>query len=218
MSWAFPVEKIASGYVLDMDDFNANMAAWAAETDGNLNEHNFQAAATLVNLMDQAADNIAIRVLHHQEIESPTGSGGFDIPHQVNWSPVEDMDVTFASPGGDVLVFWSFQMNNPTGGGGDHESGVVFCLELDGAPMMNSLLGSGDGSNDYSRAVGGDYDFDTSPSFRSAAHAYEVVGEFRLTPGLHRIRGLARNLFTIESAAPTQTITQRELIILHLWT
>lgn len=219
MSWAFPREKFASSYVLDCDDFNANVAAWAAETDGNLNEHNFVAGTTLADSMDQASDGIAMKILHGKVEVSPTDSGGtlgFAVPHTQNWTPIEDCDVEFSTVGESVMVIYSFQLNNP---GGTHASGLIFCIEVDGAAQMNSLLGTGDETNDYTNPADSadqEYNFDTSPSCRSSAHGYMVKGTYRLAPGRHTARLLARNLYLVNDQV-SQQISQREIIIIKGW-
>lgn len=219
MAWAFPREKFSSGYVLDCDDFNANVSAWAQETDGNLNEHNFIAGTTLTNSMDQASDGIAMKVLHRKNEVSPTGSGGtlgYDVPHSVNWAPIEDTDVEFNTVGESLFIIYSFQLNNP---GGSFASGLVFCIEVDGAPQMNSLLGTGDESNDFVNAnddAGQEYNFDSGASARSSASGFMVKCSCRVSPGHHTVRLLARNLHMINGTV-SQTISQRETIIMKLW-
>jgi hypothetical protein len=226
MSWAYPKEKISASYVLDCDDFNANIAAWAAELDGNLNEHNWYASA-LHNAMvtlEQCADDIAIRVYHRIRTADPTAAATatwFEIPHGTQWSAIEldndgSDDITFTSRGGKMEAFFQFNLHcdNP----GTKQSGVIFCVELDGAPLMNALIGTGDDSNDFVPVDGvtPTTDWDTSASFRADAFPMRVKVSANLQPGQHVVRLLARNLYQ-RDVVPSQYISQVNSIILDLW-
>lgn len=219
MSWGYPREKFSTSYIMDCDDFNANIAAWSHETDGNLNEHNFAAGTALASSMDKATDGIAVKLLHSKNEVDPTASGGtlgYEVPHSINWTPIEDCDIEFSSVGESLLVVYSFQLNNP---GGTNQSGLLFCIELDGAPMMNSLIGTGDESNDYTNPADvpdQEYNFDTGPAMRASSVPLMVKGTYKLPPGRHRTRLLARNLHLIDDT-PLQYISQREVLVMKAW-
>lgn len=224
MAWAYPVEKFVSSYVLDMEDFNTNLAVFADEADGNLNEHNWSinALAYLMTVSKTVANDIAMRFYDTQTALAPMGALGTltQLQHNTRWVPIDGMSKTFASPGGVIMVIASFQLRCtgfPAG-----QSGLNFILEVDGVPQANSLLGTGDQSNEYiDSSVGTSggtiaLTFGTSPSFKAEHEPKMIKGHYRLEPGEHTVRVLARNLFTI-TAPIAQFVSQRELIILHMW-
>ena len=226
MAWALPKEKLTSGYILDADDFNANIASFVQEYDGNLNEQNFNATCLEQAMRaGKAADDIAVRLYSRKTPISPQGATGpmFEIPQTPSWVEVGGTVKNFTSPGGMALVIISFQLTTP--GAVVIQSGLNFCVELDGAAQMNSLLGTGDQGNEFMATGegytvgGGDITFDagTSPSVRARQMRHQVKGTYRLSPGEHTVRLLARNLFVQQDAAQSQFVSQRETIILHGW-
>lgn len=224
--WYFPSESpFIASTVVDVRQVNRLVQGWANEVNGNLNEHNFVddfGANAVAN--DMAEADVAARLFSKKKKIDPHAATAtmFKIPHSTRWSPVDDSGGTFVSRGGQCLVFISFQLHCPTVP--SNQSGTNYCIELDGVPMMDTLLGTGDQSNDFldtafgATVSGGQVEFDygTSPSFRAEQEKHRVTGLFNLTPGEHTIRLLVRNLFTI-TATPPQYISQREAIFLDLW-
>lgn len=225
MGWAYPREKLQISYVLDADVFNANLAAFAAETDGNINEHNLVDDFGLRAAGEgKLAESYAISLFSRQQPMDPFTAQALQIElrNTVSWTDVNGTLKTFTSGGGMVLVIISFQLDCD----GHHpmQCGLNFCIELDGAPMFDSLIGTGDPSNELlSDTVGitvgsGEIDLDwgSSPSIRASKMPLQVKGVYRLSPGLHQVRLVSRNLMQ-QNFEFKQFVSQREVIVLNGW-
>lgn len=229
MSWAFPKEKFATGYILDSDDYNQNFLSYTQQINGGLNEHNWVDSA--MNRMLEfglVEDDVIARVFSEKTKKDPLSAVAthFEVPQATRWNRVTGTAVTFTSRGGLVWVIASFQcklQNTP-----NDQSGLNFALEMDGMTSMGSLLGTGDGSNDYMDRGAGviesggipagttpTYIYGSSPSVRARFAPIVVDGLFRVTPGEHTAYLVARNLFT--APAVYQYISQREMIAIDMW-
>lgn len=225
MSWAFPPSKFSTAYVLDQEVFNDGVLAFSTETDGNLNEQNF-AINTLADAMSaspsQTEDDIGMRIFQAATEVNPHAatSSMFKIPQFTRWSVVDGSKIEFTSPGGKIFVIIDLQLHCPLVA--DESCGTNYCIELDGAPQMNSLLGTGDISNEFidtGLSVGAfdaEFNYGTSPAMRATQKKLQVKGSYTIAPGVHTVRLLVRNLVAV-AAAPSQFISQHETIILHLW-
>lgn len=228
MSWAYPQHRHAGTYVLDNEEYNDNIAVFAAEVDGNLNEHNYEEGilATAIST-GRCAEDMVLRVYNDKRPRDPQDylATGLEIPQASRWTRVDGTNESFVSRGGKILVVVSFQChmdaNNLT------QCGLNFAIELDGQVMASSLLGTGDESNDF---IDGGAGFDiedttqvpvfvlnygTSPSFRAIQTPHRVVGVFHVEPGEHEVWLVARNLRTVEEC--DQWITNCETIVLDGW-
>ena len=226
VSWVIGNRRIANTYLLDVDEINDVFSPWTNELTA-LNEHNWTDGALEGIVTNSLADSdFAIemhQVIREREWESP-GTTGVSIPQSTRWSTVPGTSHTFNSNGGKALIIYSFQLG--TGTILQDQSGLNFCIEVDGTPMLNSLLGTGDLQNDRidkgisaifssgaSTAITGTYG--SSPSFKSRAMAIRVQLITDITPGRHTVRLLARNLFTDDTAY--QFICNCELIVIDAW-
>lgn len=225
MSWAYPKHTFETGDPLDCEAMNDTIAAYASEVNGNLNQHNWQ-TDTLLDLqgLSQVEPSIGLQIYEGGATVDPHAatSSMAVAPHRTRWSPIDGTEVEFTSRGGKAFVIISFQVHQPSVVAAS--SGLNFAIELDGVVMNDTLLGTGDESNDFldtalGATVGGGevtYDYGTSPSIRAAQTKCLVSGVFQLEPGEHIVRLVARNLFTI-NGTPPQYISQRETIILSMW-
>lgn len=225
MSWAYPQNRPSTGLILDNQEFNENLSRYADEVNGNLNEHNF-AVNCVPNMIDNGVTepDIVSRLYSTKNAVNPHAAttSMVEIPRSLSWQGVDGAAKTIVSRGGLFLVFISFQLHCPTAASA--ASGLNFCIGLDGSPRMDTLLGTGDQSNDFldtafGATVGGGevtWDFGTSPSFKANQERKLVTGLFRVSPGSHIINLMARNLFTT-SGTQNQYISSREVIVLELW-
>lgn len=225
MSWVWPRYTLTSGFVVDVDEFNENMSLYASEMNGGLNEQNFQQGimADIIAAGACETDIMARTYAKQTKVDPHAAVSSMEaVPHGTRWVGISASEKSIVSRGGPALVIISFQIHCPTIPSG--MSGLNFAVEVDGAISANTLLGTGDQSNDYldtayGATVGGgevQYDYGTSPSFLGAQEPKQVVGTVYLTPGPHTIRLAARNLFTVQ-AAQAQYISQCETIVLELW-
>jgi len=223
MSWVIVPKRIANTYLLDVDEINDVLGVFSNEL-VKLNEHNWTDGAfedIVVN--DLAAPSFAITChqdINEREWTSP-GSTGVAIPQATRWSAVPGTSIAFQSSGGKALVIYSFQLG--TGTYAQDQSGLNFCIEVDGTPMLNALLGTGDHQNDdIDKGVNVVYGgggvtgtYGSSPSFKSRAMPIRVQAIVQLPPGRRVVRLLARNLFTDDTAY--QFICNCEGIVIDAW-
>lgn len=216
MSWTLPKERFSG--VMSDEEFNANIRAFAEEIDGNLNEHNFTrfaAAATTA-----VAADTCTRVYTEVTQLSPTaGTGTMQFLKQTEaWLPVPDTEVDWKALGSKVMAFCSFQIKNPPS---LDESGLNFCLSLDGIPQVSTLIGTGDQGNDLiqmSRLTGKTFTFDfgSGPGIMATNTALVCRGNFTVTPGVHTIGLMYRNLST-STTLGGQHVSQRTTIVIPMW-
>lgn len=214
MAWAWPRYKPSTSYMLDWSDFNENILSFAQEADGNLGEHNFFGTA-LGALWEagQVAEDVALR-LHHQENTDTQA-----IPYTADWRPISGTEKEFDSQGGKALVIYSVNVDHGVLGVGvdDTVAGLNFCIEIDGTPRMDTLVGSGDIGNEFVGRGEATEDFPwiAGPGMRGKFRV-QLFGIFDLLPGRHRIRLLARALHGYGNGEPV--VDNRELIVLDMWT
>lgn len=231
ISWAYPPYKPSTSLVLDVERFNENMAAFAQETDGNLNEHNFEQdflddridAAVASGLSGFVADDVALKLYHSAYTSSPLGHtlGGKVLRYSTEWSLVEGAITTFSVPAGKLFIVVSFQYHVDTSAFTVRCPGAVFCIELDGAAQMNSLIGTGDQSNEYTLnedVQTPSLNYDGSPSFRSKYEPLQVKGTYAVSAGQHTVKLVHRNLSTFPNSADIfQWISQVEVMVIWMW-
>lgn len=198
MSWAWPVEKLEAPLVMDVDDFNSSVVSLAVELDGNIGEHNIDRTAfgNLVLVGDQYEDDIGMRIFVHRFAVGPhsAASGMLQIEKDTVWREVEgtaDEDVICLA--GELWVDISGQMF--FGSLTDDSPSVQLCLGIDGQPQFDSLIGSGDLSNDYVMkpdSIGQDFDFAFAPGLVATQYPIALSGTYKVGPGVHRVSLFSR--------------------------
>ena len=170
MAWRYPKYDVKSGYVIDIDPINENFLPFVEESSGALNENNFDSdQATLTR--SQLAEDVAF-TLHHavpgaSAMPSPTDytnkNNWVTLPNNSDWqtSTKAGMTLNLVARGGTVWICGSFQLlcgtgNIATDSSGDFEAwqkgfGFLAALKVDGVTINESLLGTGDSTNEYYR-------------------------------------------------------------------
>lgn len=214
VSWVIGNRRLSNTYLLDVDEINDVFSPWSNEL-VSLNEHNWtdQAFEDIVN-NDLAAPDFALSI--YQDISERNFTSGVQIAQSTRWINVPNSSITFSSDGGKALIIYSFQLVMQTYYA--DQSGLNFCIEVDGTPMLNGMLGSGDLQNDvvdqgfaifYLTSVG------SSPSFKSLGMPLRVQVLADLAPGRHEVRLLARNLYT--GTTDNQFVCNCEGIVIDMW-
>jgi hypothetical protein len=196
VSWAYAKHRFAYTWTLDPSEWNDNIVPFASEMNGNLNEQNWSSSGTPIGTMMSnglTEFDIIARVFGEKNRVDPLGatSAMFKVPMSTKWTPITTSEKAFGSRGGLALIIISFQMHCPSVPA--EMSGLIFAIEVDGEVRADSLLGTGDQGNDlldtaFGATVGGgevDYDFGTSPSFRSEQEPKMVKLLIRVEPGQH---------------------------------
>jgi len=221
MSFAFPPSKFATGQILDTQEWNEQLSAFASEIDGNLNEHNFSyTTGPACYTGGLCAESVGVRAFRQAVAVDPLTATLTDleaIPQTSSWREIAGSTKPFGVPGGLALVIISFQVRNNTVT--SKSSGLNFCIVLDGAPQKDTLIGSGDTGNDYldSNAAGvSEIDLASGPSRKGRDVPLVATGLFRVTPGRHSVSLAARNLYT-RADTIAQYISNIETIVLHMW-
>lgn len=221
MSWRFPPEKPKTYWTLDPDQISHNMHAFAEEVGGRLNEHNWTADALPSVLASNWSPRIGGHWWHDRVDTAPTPGGGLDLDPTTRWASIGNLTETVQTRGGVFLVIFSGQVNNDSGAG-IKQPGLQFAILVNGQPMHDSLVGSGDMSNDMIDAGAGQlsavapvYNYDgTGPAVRSEAQAMTVSWQGYLPPGQYEITAGYRNVSTTNQTI-FQEVCCRELIILE---
>lgn len=202
---------------------NENIASYAVEIDGNLNEQNF--LDNFVNTLisnDLVQNDIALRIYGDDAVCDPqdfTASGAV-LQITTEWIGMADTEVTFNCPAGKLYIIWSFQLTSEAGllppG-----SGLNFAIELDGAVQYDSIAGAGDPSNEFTSCIdvasSSVLDFDSSPSFRNIYQALRIEGCYTVSAGSHTVRLAYRNLANYLTSFDQQWLTNREQITFWMW-
>lgn len=223
MSWAYPQYKPTTSWVLDSERFNENLSEYAQETDGKLNEQNFD-RVTLdemvnVNQAGVSAD-LALKFWRvGTKLIDPTGTIP-KTPFTSDWSPIASSTQLFYAPAGKIFVAISFQYANAGAFSGVSAPGSVFAIELDGAVQMSSIVGAADISNEYTFVetdASADILYDSTPSFRAVFEPKCVTGVFQISQGLHQVRGVYRSLPSYAIAASIHGFGTVETNIVWGW-
>jgi len=170
MAWRYPQYDVKSGYVLDIDPINENFLPYIEEASGALNEHNFDsdvATMTRSQLTEDAAFTLHHSVPGAAAMPSPTDYSGKNnwvtLPNNSDWrtSTKAGMVLTLVAKGGTVWVCGSFQLLCGSGAIATDSAGTfqawqkgfgfLAALKVDGVTINESLLGSGDSTNEYYR-------------------------------------------------------------------
>ncbi len=224
MSYIFPKTLFRTGTVLDWLEFDEQVGIFAQEINGHLNEHNLdEMIGHGLRTAGKLAENVAIRVFSNSNaVDHLIEANLFQIPPGENWTAVTTCDVNPGGPGGKLFVTYSFQvMFDDTTIVSPQGPGLQFCIELDGAPQLSTLLGSGDFSNDRHNGdtvASSQIPVNAGGSIRAFASAHCVEGLFTVDSGRHTVRLLARNPYSHNSATRQHHyVGNVECIAMHLW-
>lgn len=222
MAWTYPKRAIEGTYVLDIEPINQNFLALASETSGYLNEHNFKAGTKLV-LSRSGEDSpalpkdIGFRLMYtRKESGSPSSGEGtnwqrFQANDFYQTKGVAGLSMTRTYRGGTVWICGSFNLHThgqgrssfPTISGrtnlNDKGFGFNCAIELDGAIIGESLVGSGDPTNENYDEGAPSFDTSGTPNelsfFRrgggginGAMNSIVVDAVVQVPPGKHTIR------------------------------
>ena len=228
MGWFFPRHRFDTSYIVDLDDFNDNLAL-AAHESAFLNESNW-AVDALQAIQDagDAAHDIAVTI-HKHVVRSDPHAGAVSVPQSLSWVEVSNTEKSFESRGGVIEVDISFQINNEPTNTSSKQTGLMFCISLDGTPQMASLIGSGDLGNDQKERPTSRYDGSTG-AFGSVAATYYGTGpaikaqqiglvcqlSTPVEPGRHTVALMARNL-ALDNVGIRQYVSQRVVTVKDFW-
>ena len=165
MSWRYKLYNIQPEQVVTIDQINDNFQPFVGELTGGLNEHNMTEPLSV----SEFADDMCLR-LH---LSRPTlnvalmGVVGYGAPDLASWVAIQSIDgwqsftdeglyKSFVGRGGSTWICASFNIHcgtNSTGSGGVsfyHQMGFGYlvALRVNGAVLHETLLGSGDPSQD----------------------------------------------------------------------
>lgn len=226
MSWGIPVHPYLTGVLFDVDEFNDNLLTFAMEY-GSLNESNWTN-----NVLDamQDADNVADDVgmtLHWYSAKRDPHAGVHpDIPQSLKWETLESTEMTIDTRGGKLDVTASFQLENEPTDANSAQTGLMFCIMLDGVPRFDSLLGGGDLGNDVmsrpairgsaGTAIPTTYD-GTGPALRASQMgvSLQLLAE-NVSPGRHTIAIGARNT-ALDTLGINQKFSQVGILVKEMW-
>jgi len=226
MAWRFPRHRVSDNSVIEIDDVNENFRSVAEEASGALNEHNWEEGSWNDRLTD-LSDGVGMRAWSSGMLAQPgvandgvTGSGNggvapfaleptqFMLKEESTWQPIDDLTLTIESTGGTLWILSSMATRLPWFRSAafpptfSEEAfvgfGAMFAIRVDGKILAQSLVGSGDLSNDEMTTT----NYRASPpgsgilSFNSPAptalHAAICVEALvTVTPGQHVIEVVA---------------------------
>jgi len=189
MSWRFKLYDIEPDHVVSIEPINENFQPFVEELSGGLNEHNFSASAfTLANF----ADDAALR-LHQSFAEVGVGRMGDTNPGGANWVEIQAQDgwqsfgddglrLEFTGRGGPAYICASLNlycsMSTTYKGTAKFRQmgfGYLVALRVNGSVLNETILGSGDLSQD---------------DFRSDEFSQKANSVTRSNPGRHPIAAL----------------------------
>jgi len=170
MAWKYPRHRVSNVGVIEIDDVNENFRGVVEEASGELNEHNW-AAGSWSNRLTDLADDVGMRVWKNQVLVAPGVGGGalpygdeiapgaFVVEETKTWQPIDDLTLTVDSTGGTLWVLSSmatrlpwYREFIPAGtqfGIPEYTAfGAMFAIRLNGQILEQSLVGSGDLTND----------------------------------------------------------------------
>ncbi len=162
MAWRYPRYDIKSGAVIDTDGINENFIPIVSEASGALDEHNISAETPPIARTQLAED--AAFILHTAS-ESPSV---LDYLNKAKWATIASTDgwqtfddnglsLDFVAKGGTVWICASLQLIAGTGVARIDQKGFGYSvgLKVDGTTVFESVLGTGDSSNEFYRGFKG---------------------------------------------------------------
>jgi|10_taG_2_1085330.scaffolds.fasta_scaffold17051_3 hypothetical protein len=172
MSWRYKLYNIQPEQVVTIDPINDNFQPFIGELTGGLNEHNLDAATFTVS---EFADDMCLR-LHLSRpavADIRVGLAGYSNPDLAGWVAIQSVDgwqsftddglyKSFVGRGGSTWICASFNIHCGTGGTSwlgkpqYHQMGFGYlvALRINGAVLHETLLGSGDPSQDDFKSDG----------------------------------------------------------------
>jgi hypothetical protein len=163
MAWRYPRYDIKSGYVIDIDVVNDNFLPIVEEASGALNEHNFSTDTPTLSRSQLAEDSAFI--LHKAE---SVGVSPTSYTSKSGWAPIASADgwqtfsqsglsLDFVAKGGTTWICASLQLIAGTNATRIDQKGFGYNvgLRVDGVTLYDSVLGSGDASNEFYRGYKG---------------------------------------------------------------
>ena len=166
MSWRYKLYNIQPEQVVTIDSVNDNFQPFIGELTGGLNEHNLDATTFTVS---EFADDMCLRLhLSRPTLNAAlTGVVGYGVPDLAGWGAIQSVDgwqsftddglyKSFVGRGGSTWICASFNIHcgtNSTSSGGvpfyrQMGFGYLVALRINGAVLHETLLGSGDPSQD----------------------------------------------------------------------
>jgi hypothetical protein len=171
MSWKFPKYPVKNTQVIDLEDVNANFREFADELAGQLNEHNWKegAISATTSLEKDAAYCWHSAGAHCVTASSPgwptpvtSGSPKMQlITARPVWTPLDNVTLTFTSPGCLLWIHGSAQLNQApvdSGSGLPSYTGTIWdsdyfvrlqlAIRIDNYVIPESIIGGVEVDND----------------------------------------------------------------------
>ena len=166
MSWRFKLYDIEPDHVVSIEPINENFQPFVEELSGGLNEHNFSASAfTRANFADDAAlrlhQSFADVVGGRVGDSNPSGADWVVIQAQDGWQSFSDdgLRLEFTGRGGPAYICASLNlycsMSTAYKGVAKFRQmgfGYLVALRVNGSVLNETILGSGDLSQDDFRS------------------------------------------------------------------
>jgi hypothetical protein len=229
LAWYFPPEQLVASDCVDFDVINAALQGVHSEVSGELNEQNW-AASSLTNTWGTSGSppsllavepGFAIVAHHVDEDTDPFGGPLFELQKSTSWRPVDRAEITFDGFGGMVHIVASWQCRHSSLT--SRTNGFMYCFEIDGNPVPDAMIGSGDLTNDLVQSgivftgTITTNDYATGPGFAAAHIGYSLELMTHLAPGRHVIRLVSRALETDTGTSVVHSVGTVELYALELW-
>lgn len=176
MAWKYPRHRVSNVGVIEIDDVNENFRGVVEEASGELNEHNW-AAGSWSNRLTDLADDVGMRAWRNEMLVYPgvastdaeprgdvIAPGAFVIEETKTWQPIDDLTLTVDSTGGTLWILASMATRLPwyrddiqspgTAAAAQFNRseytafGAMFAVRFNGQVLEQSLVGSGDLTND----------------------------------------------------------------------
>ena len=174
MSWRYKLYNVQPEQVVTIDPINDNFQPFIGELTGGLNEHNLDAATFTVS---EFADDMCLRLHLSRPAVADIigGTTGYNNPDGAGWVAIQSVDgwqsftadglyKSFVGRGGSTWICASFNIHCgtvsttwPPGGAPQYHQmgfGYLVALRINGAVLHETLLGSGDPSQDDFTADG----------------------------------------------------------------
>ena len=196
MSWRYKLYDIEPDHVVSIEPINENFQPFVEELAGGLNEHNFYAEAfTLANFADDAA--LRVHQTYGASSSDPTPLQGYSNPTGANWVEIQATDgwqsfsedglrLEFVGRGGTTYLCASLNIHCGTNHAGVMVGGVIsrgfhqlgfgylVALRVNGSVLHETILGSGDPSQDDFRA---DEFTEAAVTWQKNKNTYDPIAE-----------------------------------------
>mgnify|MGYP003145641998 FL=1 len=251
MAWKYPKRPIVGSYVIDIEPINKNLLNVVEESSGFLNEHNL--TGLVVSRFDLPEDiSMSLKYTYHDDV-SPINDQGtnwrtFPAAPFFQTKSKAGLSITGTFRGGPVWICGSFTLhchNKPrahfpknddvigyfadTENGRTKGFGYNVAIELDGAILPESLIGTGDQNTErYTDSACDVIYTDASTPLKidwksaggginGAMNAVVVDAVIDVTPGRHTIRIAILDISGSSGLDPNTTaISTSELFALEM--